>query len=172
MCTNQALKCLKLAKKLSESFGGSSSEAYYRRCADNNNNKDQMKIFFKKRLKVLTGIEETTTFRDLISAILISTTTPIITSKSNLEAEVDRYVICETMNRVDKCLDSRLNVKDELVRIRKETALCGMRITHTMRLKSSIRCLPCRMDRANNPTRFSHPNGHVPILQEFIGGKY
>lgn len=163
MCTNQALKCLFVnSAKLNESIGSSSEYG------SDYKNRNQIKIYFNQRLKVLTGIEEKTTFRDLITAILVSSSKSLPNDK--LVKEIDRYVICETLNSVEKCLDSELNVRDELERIRSERMLLNhdQNISHTMRLKSSIKCLPMKINSNLNELRSD--SNTVLVLEEFIGG--
>lgn len=163
MCTNQALKCLFVnSAKLNESIGSSSEYG------SDYKNRNQIKIYFNRRLKVLTGIEEKTTFRDLITAILVSSSKSLPNDK--LVKEIDRYVICETLNSVEKCLDSELNVREELERIRNERMLLNhdQNISHTMRLKSIIKCLPMKINSNLNELRSD--SNTVLVLEEFIGG--
>lgn len=170
MCTNQVLKCLMFTNKVNESLRHHTLFAK----PDPNRYKEKrtrMKVSFNKRLKVLTGIDATTTFRDLIAAILISSSS----NPSRVEHEIDRYVICESMNGVVKCLDSTRNVRDELARIDSERRLLvidgNVKIRHTMKLKSKIKCLPVNINvLAVNDDDDTETQSDIVVLEEFIGG--
>lgn len=175
MCTNEVLKCIMLTSKLNETLRRPLIPKPKQSPHQQPKSSTRMKVYYNHRLKVMTGIEATTTFRDLIAAILISSSSSVIPSE--IESDIDRYVICENMNDVEKCLDSSLNVREQLARLANERLLIGssgMKVRHTMRLRSKIKCLPVNVvvqeDEPHELTE-SDTRSDVVVLEEFIGGK-
>jgi hypothetical protein len=202
MCTNQALKCILFAPKnhKASSFDSSSTlSGNYFYSTDSRTNSTQIKIHFNQKPKLLTGIDAKTTFGDLIAAILISSAFQVDNDLDSelIRAKAHEYVICESRNHVEKCLEPSLRVKCELDRIACESALVEphkYKVRHTMRHKLSIQCLRicgesksgCKKilaesnshlfsetnddDNNNNNVEKRKPNEVVGILEEFMLG--
>ena len=158
----------------------------------NNNLTNQIHIKFKNKTRLLTGIDETTTFSDLKLALVITYYKKRL-SKSNQPEEsqlrkfqknfehlkkvaADDYVICESTNEVEKVIDSDQNVRSVLKRIHRESVfLNNFNVTHSMRLKRSLlRLSPDqsvkKMSKAKSARRrvvLGEPR-EVPILEEFF----
>ena len=121
----------------------------------NNNLTNQIHIKLKNKTRLLTGIDETTTFSDLKLALVITYYKKRL-NKSNQPEEAqlrkfqknfeylkkvaaNDYVICESTNEVEKVIDSDQNVRSVLKRIHRESAfLNNFNVTHSMRLKRSL----------------------------------
>lgn len=101
---------------------------------------DQIKIFYKNKVKLLTGLEDNTTFEDLIIAVLIS-------NQSNPSKNKHDYNIYQSINGSETTLDPKLQVKLELKRIQQESKYTGKKfdITYSMlpkKLKEEVKISP------------------------------
>lgn len=162
MCSNQTLKCLLNTNKNASII----SEAYDAKTYT------QIKIYFKNKFKLCTGIDCKTTFNDLKLALLMSFyKSKYAASKSksklakNYEAlknkALNDYVICESVNTVEKVIDSNLYVLNELKRISHEEMFLGdLKVLHIMRSKRKLVPLPTL-------NLNSLEEDEVPILREF-----
>lgn len=131
---------------------------------------NEIKIVFKGKVKLLTGLDAMTIFNDLKLALLAS----FKQSVEIKQVELDKYVICESINSVEKVIDSSISVQSELKRLNQESYLLGDEypIYHIMRLKSSIQKLATSNQRpVNNHKKRSDiskkESDKVAILEEF-----
>lgn len=166
MCTNQAFKCMFSSSnnnnnnntfgKLNDSM---LSTDYYKTMPSLRKVKlNQIKILFDNKYKLLTGIEDQTTFRDLILAVLVSlnemeTDEKKKQSKHSLLNSVDNYVIYELIDDVERPLDSSLTVKHELKRMRENKT--SVVVSHVMRLKPTT--MPIVTGRSKTKSRSKTP---------------
>lgn len=159
MCSNQTLKCLLNNQSIiSEAYDRSSS--------------NQIKIFFKNKFKLLTNIDSKTTFNDLKLALLVSFYKTKYSNKHGKfvkkfdllkQKATNDYVICESVNSVEKVINSNLFVLNELKRINRESRLIGdFQIIHIMRSKHSLLPLPSIDIKRTDDT-----SDKIPILREF-----
>jgi len=144
---------------MSEAYSGTKDERY-----------SEINIIFKDKNRKLVGIDEQTTFKDLITAILITRNRSLnkhekLKQKRRNLNESD-YLICESINNVEKVLDSNTQVRNELKRASRELTLLNgqFNVVYTMRLKQSIQRLS--FDSANYRKRKSSLK-RVPVLEEF-----
>lgn len=140
----------------------------------------QIQIKFKNKFRLLTAIDEKTTFDDLKLALVISyykkrlaksiqnkddQTKKFAKNYENLKKIAnDDYVICETINEVDRMIDSSIKVRDALKRIQNESVfLKDMNVTHSMRLKRSLTRLTDETAKTSKTNK-----KQMPILNEFF----
>lgn len=170
MCTNGTFKCL---LSHNESM---LSEAYFGKQKTSSFKLNEIKIIFKNRLKLMTGIDANTTFEDLKMALLISKNESKPSSKSQKSKSLNHkeYVICESVNNVEKVIDSSSNVQSELKRIHQESMLLedDFKIFHIMRLKASLKRLPCQAAKKRSSEKSKKHKHEVPILTEFYPRDY
>ncbi|RMZ96199.1 hypothetical protein BpHYR1_010649 [Brachionus plicatilis] len=95
-----------------------------------------VKIVYKNTVKLMTGLEEKTTFQDLIKAILVTK----ISEDSKKQKSSDDYVICQCVNGVEKLLNSNSRVIEEMRQIHQEMEQFGtnIQIFYLMRSKKSV----------------------------------
>ncbi len=100
------------------------------------NSLSQIQIKFKKKYRILTAINEHTSFDDLKLALIITSykkrlarsshpeNVQLIKFQKNFEElkrmAKDEYIICECVNEVEKVIDSKQKVRDVLMRINEE----------------------------------------------------
>ena len=153
------------------------SDAYSKVDKNNKSELNQIEIIFKRKPKLMTSLDDNTTFGDLKLALLISyykkrlsKSTDVESRHKKLEKNYDTvkriaredYVICESMNDVEKMIDDTQTVKSSLKRIGRESAfLKDLKVTHTMRLRRSLARLSQQTPETNDPQQ-------VPILDEFF----
>ena len=136
MCSNKTLKCL-----LNANNASIVSSAYDKSKLPTNN---QIKIYFKNKFKLCTGIDSKTTFNDLKLALLVCFYKDNKKSKRMKNHDylkrkaLNDYVICESVNEVEKVIDSNLCVLNELKRISQEEKLGDFKILHIMRPKNKL----------------------------------
>ncbi len=154
MCSNKTLNCL-----FNKNNSSVLSEAY-------DFSTKSLKIFFKQKFKLCTGIDNKTTFNDLKIALLFSLYSKSKNSKSNLEyikRKADNYVICESLNTVEKVIDSSILVINEINRISQESLLLGdLKVVHVMRSRKRLQPLPFLISSKNG-----QKEEKIPILREF-----
>lgn len=147
----------------------------------NATNLDQIQIKFKNKYRLLTAIDEKTSFDDLKLALIISYYKKRLSASSQSEQSQlkkfqknfenlkriasEDYVICETTNGVEKMIDSSQRVREALKRFNKEAVfLKDFKVSHSMRLKRSLVSLSpetkskCKVKESKK----------VPILEEFF----
>ena len=155
MCSNKTLNCL-----FNKNNSSVLSEAY-------DFSTKSLKIFFKQKFKLCTGIDNKTTFNDLKLALLFSLYSKSKNSKSNLEyikRKADNYVICESLNTVEKVIDSSILVINEINRISQESLLLGdLKVVHVMRSRKRLMPLPFLISSKNEQKE----EEKIPILREF-----
>ena len=163
MCSNQVMKCL-----LNIQSSLPNSDAYLCKKDFKTN---EIKILFKDKLKLLTGIDENTTFDDLKLAILISYYQSSNKMKrrrlkktvNELQDMVKDFVVCESINNVEKVINSSLLVQNELHRIAYESTYLGeFKVRHVMRNLKTIKAL------SQHESSDFFPANKVPILEEFL----
>ena len=153
------------------------SDAYRKVDKNKKSELNQIEIIFKRKPKLMTSIDDKTTFGDLKLALLISYYKKRLSKSTDVESRYKKleknyeavkriaredYVICESMNDVEKMIDDTQTVKSSLERIRRESNfLKDLKVTHTMRLKRSIARLTQETPEANDPQQ-------VPMLDEFF----
>lgn len=95
-----------------------------------------LKIVYKNTVKLMTGLEEKTTFEDLIKAILV---TKIPEEKKKQKTEND-YIICQCVNGIEKPLNSNCRVREEIRKIQKEMEQydTNVQVLYLMRSKKSL----------------------------------
>lgn len=95
-----------------------------------------LKIVYKNTVKLMTGLEENTTFEDLIKAILVTK----IPEDSRKPKTSNDYIICQCVNGVEKPMDSKSRVRDEIRKIQKEMEEydTNVKILYLMRSKKSL----------------------------------
>lgn len=159
---------------------------------------NQIHIRFKNKNRLLTGIDENTTFTDLKLALIITYYKKRL-SRSNQPEDVqlkkfqknfdylkkvasEDYVITESVNDVEKMIDSDQSVRNVLKRIHRESVLFHQdcNVTHAMRLKRSMLRLspekgtPSKKTRSKSTSKrrstlAGRPEStEVPILDEFF----
>ncbi|CAF0842598.1 unnamed protein product [Brachionus calyciflorus] len=110
-----------------------------------------IKIVYKNKVKLMTGLEDETTFGDLIKAILV---TRDDTQKS--EKSSDDYIICQSVNGVEKFLDSKSKVREELIKVHKELEQfqteSKSQVLYLLRSKKSIDCFKKKEVTPKNDT--------------------
>ena len=157
------------------------SEAYKKKTdkRSTSNQFTQIQIKFKNKFRLLTAIDEKTTFDDLKLALVISyykkrlsksvqnkddQTKKFAKNYENLKKiATDDYVICETVNEVDRVIDSSVKVRNTLKQIKNESIfLKDMKVTHSMRLKRSL------TRHEESPKSTEPKEKQFPILNEFF----
>lgn len=158
---------------------------------------NQIHIQFKNKNRLLTGIDENTTFTDLKLALIITFYKKRL-SRSNQPEDVqlkkfqknfdylkkvasEDYVITESINDVVKMIDSDQRVRNVLKRIHRGSSLSHQdcKVTHAMRLKRSILRLspekgtPSKKKRSKSASKrrstlTGRPESEVPIQDEFF----
>ncbi len=162
MCSRKLkFVCLPLLNDsvMSEAYTGTKDEKY-----------TEINIIFKNKNRKLVGIDEKTTFNDLITAILITRNQSLnkhekLKQKARNLNESD-YLICQSINNVEKVLDSNTLVRNELKRASRELILLNdqFAVVYTMRSKQSIQCLSFD---SNSYRKRKSSVKRVPVLEEF-----
>jgi len=184
MCTKIGNGCMPSSMKNNVSF---LSDEYNCKPINNNNNKNnsnksftQMKIFFKNKFKLCTGIDTNTTFNDLKLAVLVSSYKAKYSNKKHKlvknyehlkKKAQNNYVICESVNSVEKIIDSENKVIHELNRINSEAIfLTGIKVIHIMRDKNHLMPMPPLSTEfpLSPPVDNCNESEKVPILREFF----
>jgi hypothetical protein len=144
MCTPLSLKCLLFNETVRSNNSNDSSiySNYYKKTTEPSKF-NQIQIKFKNKFKLLTGIEENTTFNDLKMAILISLEANLNKSKKYLLKKAKEFVILQSVNNVEKIISSTTNVQSELKQLNREAMLLQdeFKIFYIMRSKKSLHVL-------------------------------
>ena len=146
MCT-PSLKCLLFNDTVINSSNPNDTSIYsnyYKKSTESIGSKfNKIQIKFKNKFKLLTGIDENTTFNDLKMAILISLEANLNKSKKYLLKKAKEYVILQSINKVEKIISSTKNVQSELKQLNREAMLLQdeFEIFYIMRLKKSLHVL-------------------------------
>jgi hypothetical protein len=179
MCT-PSLKCLMFNENCHSTNPNDSSiySNYYKKSTESINSKlSQIQIKFKNKFKLLTGIDEKTTFNDLKMAILISLESNLNKSKKYLLNKAKDYVILQSVNNVEKIISSRKSVQSELKQLKREAILLQdeFKIFYIMRLKKSLHVLKPLDDvivASTNAKSNLTTNNKKYILAELIPDNY
>ena len=140
MCSNRKTLACIFDNQANES---TLSDTYKRSILPSSNiitsNLNQIHIKFKNKFRLLTALDENTSFDDLKLALVISSYKKRLSKSGQSEASqlkkfqknfeelkrmaTEDYVICESVNEVEKMIDSSQVARDVLKRINREAVL-------------------------------------------------
>ena len=125
----------------------------------------EIRIIFKNRIKLLKGINSSTTFGDLKLALLISRNQAKADTREKSSYASKKWCICQSMNKVEKIMSSDLNVQNEMRRSINERVLTNneFNVIYIMRLKSNLQKVSSREVLAGENVT----SNKIPILAEF-----
>ena len=177
MCTKKVIGCMPSSMNNNISL---LSDVYDCKSFTDNKSFSQMKIYFKNKFKLCTGIDKNTTFNDLKLAVLVSfckaksskRNKPVKNYEYLKKKALNDYVICESVNSVEKIINSENKVVRELDRIKSEAIfLTGFKVIHIMRSKKHLMPMS-QLSSPEYPLTLSvdscDETEKVPILSEFF----